>query len=112
LKKSHSTDPFKFIAWAGLTIIHQVKSKSVEKKKYWATTVACMLMMLKKGNKTLDTVFLKKLILMTLNDKDLKTDKLAIGQNGLYMAFRSANEVICNSKIDTSSTKFGGTAQE
>jgi hypothetical protein len=104
-----STDPFKFVAWATLFIIQEVKKDSEQKEWYIGTAVSLMLKMLNECGKTLQMQYLKKLIDMTLNDKNSANDNLAIGKNGLYMAFRSASEVQC---IDISSTnhKFQGSA--
>jgi len=43
------------------------------------------------NNRNIDIKFAKKLLKMTICDKDTKKDYLAIGKNSLYMAFRSAN---------------------
>ncbi len=88
-----SVDPFKFLAWAGLTLYHDIKIQSGRKRQYLHSAIAVMYAILRKNGRTLNRDFVIKLIHMTQHDKDVKNDKLAIGRNGLYMAFRSANEV-------------------
>ncbi len=46
---------------------------------------------LKKCNREVPNELIFKIVEMLLNDS--KEDKVAIGKNGLYMAFRLANEV-------------------
>lgn len=88
-----SIDPFKFLSWTGLYFYHTLKKESTKKKVYLALTVSIMLSFLKKNNKNLDIQFVQKLLKMTTHDKNEEKDHLAIGMNGLYMAFRSANMV-------------------
>ncbi len=92
----NSTDPFKFTAWMGLFFYHDIKKKSAKRQQYLVIAVAMMIKFLKDNNRNIDIKFAQKLLKMTIYDKDTNKDYLAIGKNGLYMAFRSANMV----KID------------
>jgi len=89
----NSTDPFKFVAWMGLFLYHDIKKKSVHKQKYLSVSVAMMLHFLQINNRSMDIKFAQKLLKMAIHDKSSNKDHLAIGKNGLYMAFRSANQI-------------------
>jgi hypothetical protein len=91
-----STDPFKFIAWMGLFFFHDIKKQSAHKNKYLSVAVAMMLHYIQISNKFLDIKFVQKLLKMAIYDKSSNKDHLAIGKNGLYMAFRCANMVQIN----------------
>ena len=95
----NSTDPFKFIAWMGLFFYHDIKKKSAKREQYLVVAVAMMIKFLKDNNREIDIKFAQKLLKMTIYDKDTKKDYLAIGKNGLYMAFKIANFVEVNEAV-------------
>lgn len=79
-------DIFKIISWVAM-FLYQDKQESV------ILFIACLYMneQLKKCNREVPNELIFKIVEMLLNDS--KEDKVAIGKNGLYMAFRLANEV-------------------
>lgn len=79
-------DPYKFTAWAGMYFFRRL-----DNAKMLSATVAALRRHLKTQNKSLDFKFCQKLVLMAYNDE--KKDSIAIGKNGLYMAFRTASEI-------------------
>lgn len=87
----NSTDPFKFLAWAGSILFNDIKKESTKREVYLAIAVATMLHLLQENDKNLSIEFVQKLLIMAKHDESAK-DHLAIGKNGLYMAFRSASE--------------------
>ena len=102
-----SIDPFKFIAWSANFLI-EIKNFTLSKKNFTlskrekATILSVAIEVMSEFLECeINKELAKKLLLMALHDKI--DDEKAIGKNGLYMAFRSANE-LCkkhsnNSKI-------------
>lgn|GEM_PF-4788421 len=86
-----SLDPFKFIAWSGKFFSEKKKGK--EEKEVLLATILAMEETLRqsKQGKSLPNDLIGKLLQMLVNDS--KNDEIAIGKNGLYMAFRCASEV-------------------
>lgn len=87
---------YSFILSEELTNLNDEKAKVLGESK-WAVLIACEMMnycLLEQTNKkhSLPRTYLAKLYLMSLNDK-IKDD-LAIGRNGLYMAFKSSMIII------------------
>lgn len=79
-------DIFKIISWFAMFLYET-------KKEIKILTIACFYMneQLKKRHREIPSELILKIVAMLLNDS--KNDKVAIGKNGLYMAFRLANEV-------------------
>ncbi|MBD5165809.1 hypothetical protein [Helicobacter sp.] len=79
-------DIFKIISWFAMFLYQSKKEKMI-------LIIACLYMnkQLKKCKREVSSELIFKIVAMLLNDS--KNDKVAIGKNGLYMAFRLANEV-------------------
>jgi len=90
--KVSSTDPFKFLAWAGIFLYSDIKKDSARKSKYLASAVSVMWKLLKKNGRNLDSKLIQKLTMMVKNHIDSDKNYLSTGKNGLYMAFRFASE--------------------
>lgn len=87
-----SADQFKFLAWAGIFLYSEIKEGDSQKSRYLAAAVAVMWELLQKNNKDVNVKLIQKLTLMVKNHLDKDKNHLSTGKNGLYMAFRFANE--------------------
>lgn len=79
-------DIFKIIAWAAM-FLYQNKQEA----RILLSACAYMKVQLKKCQREVSENLIAKIVAMLLNDS-IK-DNVAIGKNGLYMAFRLASEV-------------------
>ena len=85
-----SIDPFKFIAWSANFLI-EIKNFTLSKREKATILSVAIEVMSEFLECEINKELAKKLLLMALHDKI--DDEKAIGKNGLYMTFRSANEL-------------------
>lgn len=87
------SDPYKFLAWAGIQIFEDMKSHDKEIAiKFLSSSIAAMHRALLEEGRSLEDWYLKKIIRMVVSEYNGK-NHLGLGKNGLYIAFKSASIV-------------------
>lgn len=85
------SDPYKFLAWAGIFIYENLKTTDREVAiKFLASSIAAMNRSLLLCGKNLPDWYLRKLLRMVINEFD-NNHHIGLGRNGLYMAFKGAS---------------------
>ncbi|MCT7553817.1 hypothetical protein [Aliarcobacter butzleri] len=86
------SDPYKFLAWAGVFIYEELlkTDKEVAIKFLGSSVVALNRMIKETKGEFLPDWYIRKAIKMVLNEYNGKV-KLGLGRNGLYMAFKGAS---------------------
>jgi len=84
------SDPYKFLSWSGIYIYKSLYKTDREVAiKFLSSTIVALNRSLKLINKKLPENYLRKILKMVINEFD-NDSHLGLGQNGLYIAFKSA----------------------
>jgi hypothetical protein len=85
------SDPYKFLAWAGVYIYETLyKSDREFAIKFLSASIAALhRMLIETGKSSLPEWFLRKSLLMVISEYNSKPH-LGLGRNGLYMTFKAA----------------------
>lgn len=85
------SDPYKFLAWAGVYIYEALyrSDKEAAVKFLSASIVALNRMIIQTGKSPLPEWFLRKALFMVISEYNSKPH-LGLGRNGLYMTFKAA----------------------
>jgi hypothetical protein len=82
------SDPYKFLAWAGVFIYENLYKKDKEAAiKFLSSSVAALNRSLLLCDKTMPEWYLRKALKMVVNEFD-NGHHIGLGKNGLYMAFK------------------------
>ena len=87
------SDPYKFLAWAGVYIYTELYKTDKEVAiKFLSASIVALNRSLKVSKKILPEWYIKKSLQMVINEFN-NHNHIGLGANGLYMAFKGASLV-------------------